>query len=128
MLVRDLMNNNPAVIYPQDGLDKALALMAERKNRHLVVMDESNNVIGILSDQDMAMVYDPKGMTEQRWREITVGQIMTPNPVTIGSQASIQEAARILLETAVTSLPIVDNGELVGALSDRDFTRHFASE
>ena len=83
-------------------------------------------MVGILSDQDMSMVYDPWQMTETRWKTITVKEVMSPNPVTIGSNATIEEAARILLREAVSALPVVDNGQLVGALSDRDFTRHFA--
>ena len=126
MRVRDLMNTEPAVISPEQGLDKGLALMADRKNRHLMVVDEASNVVGILSDQDMSMVYDPWQMTETRWKTITVKEVMSPNPVTIGSNATIEEAARILLREAVSALPVVDNGQLVGALSDRDFTRHFA--
>ena len=126
MRVRDLMNTEPAVISPEQGLDKGLALMADRKNRHLMVVDEASNVVVILSDQDMSMVYDPWQMTETRWKTITVKEVMSPNPVTIGSNATIEEAARILLREAVSALPVVDNGQLVGALSDRDFTRHFA--
>ncbi|MEE8433849.1 MAG: CBS domain-containing protein [bacterium] len=126
MRVRDLMNTEPAVISPKEGLDKGLALMAARKNRHLMVVDEASNVVGILSDQDMAMVYDPRNMTETRWKAITVEEVMTPNPITIGSNATIEEAAQNLLKEAVSALPVVDNGQLVGALSDRDFTRHFA--
>ena len=126
MRVRDLMNTEPAVISPEQGLDKGLALMADRKNRHLMVVDEASNVVGILSDQDMSMVYDPWQMTETRWKTITVKEVMSPNPVTIGSNATLEEAARILLQEAVSALPVVDNGQLVGALSDRDFTRHFA--
>ena len=126
MRVRDLMNTEAAVISPKEGLDKALALMAVRKNRHLMVVDEASNVVGILSDQDMSMVYDPLEMTEARWKAITVAEVMTPNPITIGSNATIEEAARNLLKEAVSALPVVDNGQLVGAITDRDFTRHFA--
>ena len=126
MLVRDLMNAGPAVISPREGLDQALALMAEHKNRHLMVVDAATNVVGILSDQDIAMVYDPQEMTQARWKAILVEAVMTRHPVTIGSQASIEAAARMLLKEAVSALPVVDNGQLVGVLSDRDFTRHFA--
>jgi CBS domain-containing protein len=51
---------------------------------------------------------------------------MTAQPVTIGSGAPVREAARLLLKAAVSALPVIDNGQLVGVLSDRDFTRHFA--
>jgi acetoin utilization protein AcuB len=125
MIVRDMMNNRPGTIAPEATLADALQLMAERKNRHLVVT-QRDVVVGILSDRDLAMFYDPAGMTEERWKETTVKQIMTANPVTIGSGAPVRDAARLLLKSAISALPVIDNGQLVGVLSDRDFTRHFA--
>jgi CBS domain-containing protein len=125
MLVRDMMNTQPGTIAPEATLADALRVMAEKKNRHLVVV-EKGAVVGILSDRDLALYYDPAGMTEERWKGVRVKQIMTANPITIGSGAPVREAARLLLKEAVSALPVIDNGQLVGALSDRDFTRHFA--
>jgi CBS domain-containing protein len=125
MLVRDLMNASPGTIAPEATLADALALMAQKKNRHLVVT-QGDGVVGIISDRDLAMYYDPEGMTEARWKQVQVRQIMTANPVAIGSSAPVREAARLLLKSAVSALPVIDNGQLVGVLSDRDFTRHFA--
>jgi len=125
MLVRDMMNRNPGQIAPDATLAAALQLMADKKNRHLAVVF-GDEVVGILSDRDLAMVYDPDGMTEDRWQGAKVRQVMTEKPVTIGSGAPLREAARLLLRSAVSALPVVDNGQLVGMLSDRDFTRHFA--
>lgn len=125
MLVRDMMNRSPGTIAPEATLADALQMMAEKKNRHLVVVLK-DSVVGILSDRDLAMYYDPDGMTEERWKQARVKSIMTAKPVTVGSSAPVAEAARLLLKTAVSALPVVDNGQLVGVLSDRDFTRHFA--
>lgn len=125
MLVRDMMNRSPGTITPEATLADALQLMAEKKNRHLIVV-QRDEVIGILSDRDLALYYDPDGMTEERWKQAKVRTIMTANPVTIGSGAPVREAARLLLKAAISALPVIDNGQLVGVLSDRDFTRHFA--
>lgn len=126
MIVRDFMNTAPAVIEPDADLSAALQLMAERKNRHLVIIDGGGAVTGILSDRDLALYYDPIKMTQERWEEVKVSQIMAPNPIAIGSTAPINDAARLLLREAISALAVVDNGQLVGVLSDRDFTRHFA--
>jgi CBS domain-containing protein len=66
-------------------------------------------------------------MTQERWQQGTVAQIMSGKPVTIGSGAKVEEAARMLLREGVSALPVVDNGQLVGIVSDRDFVRHFAT-
>ena len=125
MIVRELMNAKPATLTPVATLAEALQLMAERKARHVVVLD-GESVVGILSDRDLALYYDPVKMTEARWKQAQVSQLMSADPVTIGSGAEVREAARLLLKAAVSALPVVDNGTLVGVLSDRDFPRHFA--
>jgi acetoin utilization protein AcuB len=127
MIVREFMNQAPATIRPNATLAEALQLMADRKVRHLVVVEaEEAAVVGILSDRDMAMFYDPVNMTQERWKQGVVSQLMSKTPVTIGSSAKVEEAARLLLREGVSALPVVDNGQLVGILSDRDFARHFA--
>jgi CBS domain-containing protein len=128
LTVRDIMHAAPASVRPNATLDEALQLMADRKARHVVVLEPvEHSVVGILSDRDLALYYDPAQMTAERWREARVSQLMAPNPITIGSGSSLREAARILLKTGISALPVVDNGELVGLLSDREFVRFFAS-
>lgn len=125
MNVEEFIKKEATHISPEENLGKALELMALKKTRHLVVMDEER-VVGILSDKDLAMFYDPKGMTPERWEAATVGQLMTKNPVAVGGGTPIKEAAIIMLKTAVSALPVINNGELIGILSDRDFVRHFS--
>jgi signal-transduction protein with cAMP-binding, CBS, and nucleotidyltransferase domain len=54
-------------------------------------------------------------MAKERVREV-----MTPAPATIDAQASAVEAARLMASQDVGSLPVVDNGNLVGMVTDRD--------
>lgn len=129
MIVRDFMNQAPATVRPNATLAEALQLMADRKVRHVVVVEpQEAAVVGILSDRDLAMFYDPAGMTQERWQQGSVSKLMSKTPVTIGSGAKVEEAARMLLREGVSALPVVDNGQLVGILSDRDFVRHFAGK
>lgn len=125
MFVRDFMNEKPLTLAPGASLAEALDLMAQEKNRHVVVVEEGA-VVGILSDRDLALFYDPVQMTEERWKQSTVGQLMTREPVTVGSGTDITSASKMLLANAVSALPIVDNGALVGILSEKDFVRYFA--
>lgn len=127
MEVRDIMNQNPARMRSDGLLGAALAMMAEQKERHVVIVDEHTRVIGIVSDRDLAMYYDPVNMTSEKWAAATVEQIMTRDPVCIGSGAQLQTAAQLLLKSAVSALPVVDNGLLIGILSEKDFVRYSAS-
>ena len=128
MIVKELMNDNPGVIRPNSTLEEALNLMAPHKKRHLVVIDKRTDSIGILSDRDLAFFYDPVNMTQERWRQGQVSDLMTQNPHTIGSGAPLEQAAKLLIKEAISALPVVDNGELVGIITDRDFVRYFSRE
>ncbi len=126
MKVSDVMNQHPATVLETATLTLVLKLMAEQKNRHVVVLRGQQSVVGIISDRDLAMFYDPVSMTPEKWGEATASQLMSPDPVTIGGQAPIEQAAKLLLKTGVSALPIVENGALRGILSEKDFVRHFA--
>ena len=127
MLVSAIMNENPAQVSPQSALGEALEMMATHKTRHVVVV-ENESVVGILSDRDLAVHYTPENTPGESWDAMKVRQVMSARPVTIGSKAELREAARMLLREAVSALPVVDNGKLVGLLSDREFTRYFARQ
>ena len=126
MIVADLMNKNPATIQPGANLAQALEEMAAKKTRHLIVISETDAVAGILSDRDLAMYYDPGTMTQQKWEQATVESLMTANPISIGSKAPLVEAAKLLLKSGFSALPIVDAGSLAGILTERDFVRYLS--
>lgn len=57
-----------------------------------------------------------------------VREVMTPAPATIDAQASAVEAARLMASQDVGSLPVVDSGNLVGMVTDRDLVLHILAK
>jgi CBS domain-containing protein len=53
-----------------------------------------------------------------------VREAMTPSPTTIDAGESVVEAARLMASKDVGSLPVVENGQLVGMVTDRDLVLH----
>ena len=127
MNISEIMHDRPVRIEPNASLGDALKLMAEHNCRHLAVM-EGPQVVGIISDRDLALYYDPMNMTPERWEQRKVRDLMTKNPTAIGSHAPFNEAANILLKEGFSALLIIDNGELVGIVTDRDFVRYCAGQ
>jgi len=125
MVVSDIMNPKPATISPEATLAEALDVMAQQRTKHLVAVETGGHVAGVLSDHDLALFYDPVKMTPERWREAKVTQLMSRNPVSVGSQTPVAQAAKLLLDTGYGALPVVDNGELVGILRERDFVAQY---
>ena len=58
-----------------------------------------------------------KGTTSDRW---TVGALMTSQPLTIGRQQSLTTAHRLMRDHRVRHLPVLEHGELIGVVSQRD--------
>ena len=61
---------------------------------------------------------DPEAPT--RGAPMTARDIMTANPIVVSGQVTVAEAAEIIRESDIRHLPVVDDGILVGMLSDRD--------
>ncbi len=60
--------------------------------------------------------------------EVTVGQVMTPSPFTVCSSTTASELVQLFQEHRFRHFLVVDEGQLVGVLSDRDVIRLFGSE
>ena len=58
----------------------------------------------------------------------SVRDAMTENPRSIGASASVVEAARLMRDEHIGSLPITDDEELVGMITDRDITTRVVAE
>jgi len=56
-------------------------------------------------------------------RNISIGSIMTPDPVTVSPQSSVAEARRLLDNHVIHHLPVVEDGRLVGVISSSDFLK-----
>ena len=129
-LVRNWMTPSPVIIAPSTSLRDAYWLMIDNKVRRLPVM-EGEHLIGIVTMEDLRRAEPPTGIgldlvkiTDMLSR-MTVRQLMTKNPQTISPEASLIEAARIMLEQEISALPVMEAGQLVGIITESDIFRAF---
>jgi acetoin utilization protein AcuB len=131
MNVAKRMRRNPVVVDEGDSMKKAMDLLKEHEIRHLPVLKDGEKLVGILSERDIKQA-SPSPATALEIREIyylldkvKVKQIMTRRPYTVSSSAPIEEAALIIREKKVGCLPVVDDGKLVGILTETDIIDAF---
>ncbi len=131
MIVAKRMKRNPVFVDEGDSMKKAMDLLKEHEIRHLPVMKDGEKLVGILSERDIKQA-SPSPATALEIREIyylldkvKVKQIMTRRPYTVSSTAPIEEAALIIREKKIGCLPVVDNGRLVGILTETDIIDAF---
>ncbi len=123
------MSSPPMVIHPKASLFEAYNRMFENDLRRLPVVDTDNNLIGIVTMSDVQR--SAPLMTSQESDEVsrmiiatqTVEDIMTPDPVTIAADDTVQEASERMLEYEVSGLPVVEGEKLVGIITESDIFR-----
>jgi len=130
MLVRMRMTKNPISISPDTSILEAWKIMQESQVRRLLVM-EKGKLVGIVTERDLRSV-SPSQATSLSIFEINylleklkVKDAMTPNPITVDADAPIEEAALIMRDNKISALPVKENGEVVGIITESDIFKAF---
>jgi CBS domain-containing membrane protein len=132
MKVSDLMTSEVATLQRNEMLSLAEQLMSLGRIRHLPVVDEEGELVGIVSQRDLfhsgllrALGHGKHSAARVR-EMLPVKEVMTTDVITTTGGASLEEAARLMYEKKIGCLPVVENGRLVGILTEGDFVAYFA--
>ncbi len=132
MLVRERMTVNPIVVHPETTFEDALQLLREKKIRRLPVVDKQGHLVGIVVEKDL-LYASPSPATSLSVFEIhyllaklTLKDIMTKRVITVEEDCPLEEAARIMVDHKIGSLPIVRGNEVVGIITETDIFRTMA--
>ncbi len=131
-MVQDWMSSPVITVTPDTTISEARLIIGEHKIRALPVVNEGK-VVGILTKRgllrvDLSFLGDNLPEENSSISDGKVSDIMTRNPITITPQALIPKAARIMLENKITALPVVENGKLVGILTNSDLMSFVINE
>lgn len=133
-LIRDIMSTNLILVDQNDSLEHARKIFESNKIRHILVTS-GKKLVGILSNHDLLRVSfgdtygdDQKDMDDAIVNMLTIKDVMRHEPITIESQSTIEDAIFTLLNRRFHSLPVVDDGKLVGIVTTTDFLKLFIKE
>jgi acetoin utilization protein AcuB len=104
------MTTQPVTITAGTTVAEALQIIKDRLLRHLPVVDDRESLVGIVSEKDLL-----RAKPDQR-----AGEIMTREVVTVTEYTTLEEAARIMADSKISSLPVMRNGKLVGIITETD--------
>lgn len=110
MTVGDLMTAVVRTALPTTPIATLRAIAAEYDIRHILICSEDQELVGVVSDRDL------RHLTQ----DLTAADLMASCPTTITSQSLVNNAISILLYGHISSLPVVDEGRLVGILTTTD--------
>lgn len=131
--VSDRMTRHPVTIRPNDTIDDALAKMKRGHFRHLPVVREDGRLIGMLSDRDLRLIHPslafvPHTNATEQLKAAKVEQAAIFNPVVVLPDASLEEAAELMLRWEVGALPVVaGDAYLSGIITYSDLLREFVA-
>jgi predicted transcriptional regulator len=134
MLVRDAMTRTVVTVSPEATPEAAAGLLAERAITSMPVVDDTGRLVGVVSEADVVresfvVDHDAHLLVEpvpQVPAASCVAEVMTTLPVTVHPDTDLAEAAQVMTESTVKSLPVVEDSRLVGIVSRTDVVRMLA--
>jgi len=127
MFVRDYMTRHPVMAEPTMSIVEAQGMMAEAKVRHLPVIETGKRLIGLVTRQRMRI--PPTELSSLNVWEITrflsnltVKDVMVKQQdlVTIEPDATLEEAAQLMVKNKIGCLPVLEEGIVVGIITEID--------
>ena len=123
MLVREWMSSPPILARARQSAPDALRLMDQQKVRRLPVEDEGR-LVGIVTKADLQSKLGPFPSSWRRLK-LSVTDVMTRDPVSVGPEDRLEQAATLMLTHKISGLPVVEGGRIVGIVTESDVFRAF---
>jgi CBS domain-containing protein len=144
MLVKEVMTDDPITVSDSTEIFKAARILLDNRINGVPVVDDAGKLVGILCQSDVIAqqkklpvpslfsfldgyisLSSAKTM-EKEFRKIAataVSDAMTPNPVTVTPESDIETVAALMVDQNFHTIPVVENGLLVGVVGKEDILR-----
>jgi CBS domain-containing protein len=143
LTVRDIMDTRWLTVHPEDRIETVVHKLREHDLPGIPVVNDGDRCIGIITEADLIMAGEEEDLHLPHYIELfggivflestkrfearlrkaigaTARDLMTEDPVTIGPDASVEEAARLIARRRHNRLPVVEHGRLVGVVTRVD--------
>jgi len=128
MYVSDWMTKKVYAVEPDEYLSDALSVMKEQSIKHVPVVKDGK-LKGIISDRDIKE-YSPSKATSLDIYELhyllaktKIKEMMNTKVITTTADTPVEEAAMVMLDRGIGCLPVLEQGNVVGIISDKDIFR-----
>lgn len=121
MIIKDIMIKNVLTISPDTFLKDALTTMEENRIRHLPVINEEEEIVGIISDRDLRdaspSIFET---THNELMNKPIKELMITDVITALPHDFVEEAANMMMENQISCLPIEEDGKIAGIITEKD--------
>ena len=125
------MPDHMVTISESDTLSTVEDIMTLGRVRHMPVV-RAGKLVGVVSERDLlrASLSNLSGFGSDERRAflhvVEIARVMSVPPITIAADASVEDAARVMADRKIGCLPVVEDDELVGLITETDVLRYFA--
>lgn len=126
MIIERRMTRNPVTATPDMSIAEASILMKQEKVHRLPVLDKEKHLVGIITEKDI-LYASPSPASSLSIHEmayllskLTVKKLMSKNVVTITKDTTVEEAARMMVDQDLSSLPVLEGDKLIGIVTKSD--------
>jgi len=143
LTVADIMETDVPTVTPEDTVEAVLRVLRAHELPGVPVVNSGSRCVGIITEADLVMTgedadlhlphyfelfgglvfLEPLSHFEERLRKATAAlakDLMTEDPVTIGPEATVEQAARVIARSKHNRLPVVEHGRLLGVVTRVD--------
>jgi CBS domain-containing protein len=118
-LVRELMSTDPGCLSPEDDIQSAARLMADRDIGDVLVCDREHHLLGIVTDRDIAV----RAVAQGKGPTTPLSDVYSGALSTLNLDDSADHAIELMRLMALRRLPVVDDGQAVGVVSIGDLAQ-----
>lgn len=127
LLVEEVMHKNMYKLKETDPIYRAVDLIEQKRIRHIPIIDNSERVIGIVSDRDIRASLPSIFSPDNKWDALTkqVRSIMTKDIITVHPFDFVEEISALFYQHQIGCLPVVHNDQFVGLITETDVLKTF---
>ena len=119
VLVKEAMKTSPVIVGPSITVLEAAKLMKKKKIGNVIVV-EKKQPIGILTESDILKKVVAEGRNANK---VTVEEVMSTPIIVIDPYISLEQAMKTMGKCNIRRLPVTENGELTGIITQKDISR-----
>jgi len=121
------MTREPVTVRPESDPLAAMMLPRFRQFRHLPVVDDEGRLVGIVERADLELFLSKAGSPCIAKRQHRLDQVMIREVVTVPPDCPLEEAATLMVQHKIGSLPVVEAEKVVGIITETDIFKQFAA-
>jgi len=125
---QDIMTKEVFTLKEDDSVSLFAELADLEKIRHVPVVNNKNEVVGLLTHRDFFDILTQKFIDASGERKVKISDIMKKEVKTISKDESLMNVARTMHENNYGCLPITENNLLVGIITANDFLKYFSQK